>query len=65
MAHLLLVVALIFYGPEISPFAYAPKPNRRAERQHVCAPYWLWSHTHDSSFQYVAAHSHEVFYDME
>jgi hypothetical protein len=61
MAHLLMVVALISYGPEISPCAYTPKPNHQAERQHVCAPYWFWSHTHDSSFQSVAAHSNEVF----
>ena len=61
MAHLLVVVALISYGPEISPCAYAPKPNRRPERQHVCAPYWLWSHTHNSFFQSVAAHSYEEF----
>jgi len=50
MAHLLMVVALISYGPEISPCAYATKPNRRAKRQHVYAPYWFWSHTHDSSY---------------
>jgi len=61
MAYLFVVVALISYVPEISPCAYAPKPNRRAKRQHVCAPYWLWSHTHDSSLQSVATHSHEVF----
>jgi hypothetical protein len=42
MAHLLVAIALISYGPEISPYAYAPKPNRWAEKQHVCAPYWLW-----------------------
>jgi len=42
MTHLLVVIAWISYGPEISPCTYAPKPNRRAERQHVfCAPYWL------------------------
>jgi len=58
MAHLLVVVALISYGLKISHCAYAPKPNCRAERQHDCAPYGLWSHTHGSSFQFVAAHSH-------
>jgi hypothetical protein len=42
MAHLLVAIALISYGPEIYPYAYAPKPNRWAEKQHVCAPYWLW-----------------------
>ena len=60
MGHLLVIVALISYGPEISSCAYAPKPNRRAERQHVCASYWLWSHTHGSYFQYVVAHSYGV-----
>jgi len=60
MAHLLMVVALISYGPEISHCAYVPKPNHQVERQHVWAPYWLWSHTHVFSFQFVAAHSHEV-----
>jgi hypothetical protein len=58
MVNLLVVVALIFYGPEISPYAYAPKLNRQAERQHVSASYWLWSHTHGSSFQFVVAHSY-------
>jgi len=60
MAHLLVVVALISYGLEISPCAYAPIPNCWAERQHVCAPYWLWSYTHDSFFQSFTAHFHEV-----
>jgi len=60
MANLLVVVDLISYGPEISHCAYVPKLNHQAERQHVCAPYWLWSHTHDFSFQSVAAHSHGV-----
>jgi hypothetical protein len=42
MTHLLVAVAWISYGLEISHCTYAPKPNRRAERQHVfCALYWL------------------------
>jgi hypothetical protein len=44
----------------LSPCAYASKPNCRAKRQHVCVLYWLWSNTHDSSFQSITAHSHEV-----
>jgi len=60
MTYLLMVVALIFQGPEISPCAYAPKHNCWAERQHVCTLCWFCSHTHDFSFQSVAAHSHGV-----
>jgi len=58
MAYLLMGVACISFGSKISPYAYAPKLNSRADRQHVCAPCWLWLHTHGSSFQFVAAHSH-------
>ena len=35
MVHLFVGVAWISCGPEISPYAYAPKPNSRAKRQHV------------------------------
>jgi hypothetical protein len=41
MAHLLMDVAWISYGLEITPCAYIPKPNSGTERQHVCALYWL------------------------